>query len=430
MRLLDRAPHTSHRARGFSLVELLVALMFTAILMAGLATVFQASLGTFVTSGEKISGARRNRMAIDMIFDDLNAAGMLLTSLSDYGGDAANPITLNALNPPFRIIPNVSYASTDVAAPNNVTDQLFLYFDEALPFEGTVSTAIKSVAEVGVDETAYDAGMTPIIECRDASQANFVNQENGHIPLSVLFRADIASSKKPTGLTVSGNQVTVGLSNDLSDPNSGPPKNRIPAGTPVLFVKPGLYVRYSIQPRSLDPDPAAGQIPCLIRDEVQYRTVSTSATPFAAPLNSTIIAENVIGFQVMVSPDGGATWVNNPYDPAQNGGVLPSAGAPGIPHTIHADWAALRGLLNANAAIAGRPASHNQISDDQFWFKDIPVTVRVDITTRTARARGEYQQNNPVTIINGTGGIPYKIQTQSIVLVPRHFGLSYGAGLL
>jgi hypothetical protein len=200
----------------------------------------------------------------------------------------------------------------------------------------------------------------------------------------------------------------------------------------VLFVKHGLYVRYSIQPVNLDPDPAnAGLlIPCLVRDEVVYSTVSGSPTPFAAPLTRTIVAENVIGFQVMVSPDAGTTWINNPYDAAQRAGALPSPGTPGLPHTVHNSWAQLTALLNLHPAITGRPGPFNRVLDNRLWFKDIPMTLRVDVTTRTARARSEYQQNNPATIINGTGGVPYKIQTQSIVLVPRHFGLSYGPGLL
>lgn len=424
---------SSRRGEGFSLVEMLVALLFTALLMAGLATVFRSSMGTFVTAGEKLASSRRNRMSMDLIYDDLNAAGMLLTSLSDYGGSAANPISLNPTNPAFCILPNVPYAGTDVAAPNAVSDQLIMYFDEALPFEGTVGGAGgDSVAKYLADGRAVNAAATTTITMRDADQADMVVSENLRSPVSVLFRADVASAKKPATLAASGKQVTLTLSTNLQDPNSGPPKYQIPAGTAVLFVKPGVYARYSIQARNLDPDPAnAGLlVPCLVRDDVTYSAVSGLAAPFAAPNNSVIVAENVIGFQVMVSPDGGQTWVNNPYDPAQRNGALPSAASPGIPHTRFAAWGDLSALLNANVSITGRPAPFNQVNDSRFWFKDIPVTVRVDITTRTARPRGEYLANTPSTIINGTGGIPYKIQTQSIMLVPRHFGLSYGGGLL
>lgn len=423
--------HTHPGFEGFSLVEMMVALLFTAVLMAGLASVFRSSMSTFVAAGEKMSSSRRNRMSIDLVYDDLNAAGMLLTSLSDYGGSSANPINLNPANPAFSIIPNVPYTGTDVAAPNAVTDQLILYFDEALPFEGTVGNPSENVAKFMVDEKSVNAPVATTINLRDTEQANLIASENARSPVSILFRADAASAKRPTTLSASGKQITLSLSTNLQDPNSGPPKYQIPSGTSVLFVKPGVYARYSIQPRNLDPDPAnAGLlVPCLVREDVIYSAVSSLATPFAAPNNSVIVAENVIGFQVMVSPDGGQTWVNNPYDAAQRNGALPSDASPGIPHTRWAAWGDLTSLLNANASITGRPSPFNRVDDNRLWFKDIPVTVRVDITTRTARPRGEYLANTPNTIINGTGGIPYKIQTQSIVLVPRHFGLSYGGGL-
>ena len=70
------------RVIGFSLVELLVALVFTMVLMAGMANVYKASLSAFYTSGESISSSRRNRMSVDLLVEDLNRAGMFLTDLS------------------------------------------------------------------------------------------------------------------------------------------------------------------------------------------------------------------------------------------------------------------------------------------------------------------------------------------------------------
>lgn len=427
-------PRSEHlpieREKGFSLVELLIALVFTLVLMAGMATVFQASLGTFVTTGEKLSSSRRNRMSVDMIYDDLNAAGMLLTSLADYSGSSTNPINLNAGNPPFRITPNVAYAGTDVIAPNNLTDQLDLYFDEALPFEGTVSVPVQGVMEYLPGETSYTAGATRTLAVRDSTQAAQLASENALSPVTLLYRANMNQPQVPMTLTTSGSQVNVTMTTSLTSADATS-EVRIPQGTGVLFVKPGRYVRYSIQPRNLDPDPAnAGtQVPCLIRDETVYSAVSGSPNPFAAPVSSVIVAENVVGFQVMVSPDGGQTWINNPYDAAQRDGDPPTAGTPGLPHTTFTTWAEVRDLLGNHAAITSRPAP-NTVEDGRFWFKDIPVTIRVDITTRTARPRSEYLQNQPHTIVNSTGPAPYKIQTQSIVLVPRHFGLSYGPGLI
>jgi type II secretory pathway pseudopilin PulG len=423
---------TSVQARGFSLVELLVALVFTSILMAGLASVFRGSMSAFVTTGEKLSSGRRNRMSVDMIYDDLNAAGMLLTSLAGYTGTSANPITLNTLNPAFRITPNAPYVGTDVAAPNNVTDQLDLYFDEALPFEGTVGGA-GSPGVVEYMGQALPGSTTRTIDLGDADQAALVVEEHARSPITVLLRANVNQLITPSSLTVTGKQVTVNTTTDLMAETGSTSNLSIPGGTAAMFVKPGRYVRYSIRSQNLDPNPAnAGtRVPCLMRDEVLYNAVAGNPTPFAAPINSTIVAENVIGFQVMVSPDGGNTWANDPNDAAQRAGGVPTPAVPGLSHTTFGTWAAIAARLNASAAINARPGPNNSVNDGRFWFKDIPVTIRVDITTRTARPRSEYLQNLPNTIINETGGIaPYKIQTQSVVLVPRHFGLSYGAYLL
>ena len=64
---------------GFSLVELLVAVLFIGILMAGMANVFKSSVNTMATSSEGISSNRRNRMSIDLLYDDLNIAGLYIT---------------------------------------------------------------------------------------------------------------------------------------------------------------------------------------------------------------------------------------------------------------------------------------------------------------------------------------------------------------
>ena len=352
--------------RGFSMVELLVALLFTAILMAGLATVFRASLGTFVASSEKLSSARRNRMAGDMIFDDLNAAGMLPTSLKAYPAGA-----LSATNPGFQVIPNVPYVGTDVLGPNDVGDQLFLYFDELLPFEGTITTdAIGSSSAVATGASINSLVFS--LSFQDSQQADAVLQaqaETPLVPLKLIPRASAGTALDVASISRNGGRALTLVPTPMI--SMGP--EQIPALSTVLLAKPGRYVRYSIQPRNLDPDPANAGIstPCLIRDEVAYALVSGSPTPFAAPLSTSIVAENVIGFQVMLSPDGGQTWINNPYDAAQRQGGLPSQSVPGLPHTRFTTWSDLSGLLNTNAAITGRPGPTNRVDDTQFWFKDI-----------------------------------------------------------
>ncbi|MFZ1613787.1 MAG: hypothetical protein WAT51_06420, partial [Holophaga sp.] len=138
----------SFRAKGFSMVELLVALVFTTILMAGLASVFKASLSTFYTSGEILSSARRNRMSIDLLGDDLNTAAMYLTDLSV-------PPPVVPTNPPFYIIPNVLIAGAGTSDPQR-TDELYFYLDQPVPFEANLGIAApqQTAAELVVAEKA------------------------------------------------------------------------------------------------------------------------------------------------------------------------------------------------------------------------------------------------------------------------------------
>src|SRR5664279_6108919 len=97
--------------RGFSLVELLVALVFTMVLMAGMANVYKASLSSFYTSGESLSNLRRNRMSVDLLADDINAACMYLVDLT-------NPPLVSSTSPPFYLKPNMP---TGGVAPDPTT---------------------------------------------------------------------------------------------------------------------------------------------------------------------------------------------------------------------------------------------------------------------------------------------------------------------
>ncbi|MBL0312622.1 MAG: prepilin-type N-terminal cleavage/methylation domain-containing protein [Holophagaceae bacterium] len=134
--------YSSSRTSGFSLVELLVALAFTGILMAGMAKVFKSSLSSFYTSGEILSSARRNRASIDLLYDDLNSAGMYLTSLS------APPAEVSAGSPAFAIVPNQALVPPGGPDDPVAADQLFFYLDQPLAFEGRIKVAGNSASEI------------------------------------------------------------------------------------------------------------------------------------------------------------------------------------------------------------------------------------------------------------------------------------------
>jgi len=110
--------------------------------------------------------------------------------------------------------------------------------------------------------------------------------------------------------------------------------------------------------------------------------------------------KNVSGFRVMLSGNGGNTWAGG--DPA------------------FTKWSDLTGVLNSAAHLGtyGRPGA-NSTAMDAFWFREIPVLVRVDLKTRTVRQRTEYSSSPTAAA--------YAEQTQSLVLIPRHFGLPFNA---
>jgi hypothetical protein len=373
------------------MVELLVALLFTSLLMAGMATVFKTSLSTFYTSGEKLSSLRRNRLALDLLADDLNNAGMYLV-------DPSSPPTVSSTNQAFYITPSDASAWTGTGVTQG-GDQVFFYMDDPLPFEGslfkagTSSAAIRTAAEQVQDEVQdVAADHTYTIECGDEAYAKLV-ASGMYFILRDQFHPFYVSGTP----TLDGSKVTVVAGADPNTQFTGRGSSDAPSlGRPlsnvgVVFMRPAQMVRYSIQMRQLDPNSAVG-IPCLVRDQGNYAT-----TGFTASGASQIIAENVTGFRAYLSADSGQHWVGgSAYDN----------------HT----WADLRTAIDNQLATIGRPGfTSTQGKDD--WFRSIPVVLRLDVTTRTATQRGDYATG-------ATPALAYKEQTQSVVLLPRHFGLS------
>lgn len=400
--------------RGFSLVELLVALVFIGLLMAGMAKIYQSSLNTFYVSGETISSGRRNRVAMDMLYDDLNSAGQYLTNMTVYP-------TFSATNPGFYIVPNQPFSSTDVVAAKAISDQLCLYLDEALPFEGTLmnpngggatfaTTSNADLVASGADVNALDRTMT--VKFLTASHAAMV--KDGQY---VVFK-DQWGPKQIQNVVVSGNTVSFkpvdqpdnekGLPTGVNPLNKDrhyagngvfmPPTAASPSlgGAPVVFVRAAQMVRYSILPQFLDPSDTTTALPCLVREQGTY-----SIGGFVPDASlQTIIAENVTGFKVYLSGDGGRTWAGQ--------GLTADDFASGWTNGILA-------TVNTQLASVGLPSAAN--ASDPNWFRETPLMVRVDLTTRSAVKRVEN-----AAVANTA---EYRERLQTINMVPRHFGLSF-----
>lgn len=415
-------------ATGFSLVELMVALVFTGLLMAGMAKVFQSSLSTFYTSGEILSSARRNRASIDLLYDDLNSAGMYLTDLS------APPREVSATNPAFYVVPNQLVAGAGPDDPGSTArpytaDELYFYMDQPLPFEGTLKVPGGNAASTLMKEDSSGAGGTTSIT------DNTFTVDCGDPVYAQLLASTLATSlaqTPPVGLTmvlkdqwktvyfttapisgVPAQKVTIAGVGNASSSITGSGDPGTPSSFPhiinssVMFYKPSQMVRYRIKMKKLDPQNSSpAGIPCLVREQGAYSAGGFPPDPIpATQIQESIITENVAGFKVYLSANSGQTWAG--LDTATN--------TPKTYTGFNTGWTTgIRADLDTQLVAAGR-ADYQTTQGNEHWFRKIPTLVRLDITTRTATKRTEYAATPATTA--------YRELVQSLVIVPRHFGL-------
>jgi hypothetical protein len=151
----------------------------------------------------------------------------------------------------------------------------------------------------------------------------------------------------------------------------------------------------------LDPAKPEG-VPCLVRRQSDYSY--TNAGFDAAASTRQIITENVTGFKVYLSANGGRDWAGLGMEAT---GFETAWNAPGAS-------GGMRGQIDSQLASVGRPGQKST-RGSEHWFRAIPILVRVDITTRTATKRAEYSADKLEAA--------YKELTQTLIFVPRHFGL-------
>ena len=355
---------------GFSLVELMVALLFTMILMAGMASVFKASLSAFYTSGEKTSSMRRNRLAMDLLSDDLNMAGQYLTL------EAAPSGIVDASNPGFIVNPKVAFTGTDIPTADAVSDELLFYFDDPLPMEGWFGSNMTGTASSVASGTAVMLGGTFDLGFKTHDEAAKVKSGMMLITRGNYEHKKILSAA-PGSLATTSISID-GVFGEKHLKNEG-----------IIIAKPAQYARYRIQSRNWDPEKPTGVgIPCLIREQGDYPGAGIFAPDDSL---TTIVAENVTRFAVALSADRGATWITG------------------------ASWASIKTALDTQLSASG--AEFKSIGASSHWYRSVPVLVRVNITTRTATARSEFSAAGDA--------LAYKEQTQTLVILPRHFGLNF-----
>jgi len=398
---------------GFSMVEMLVALMFMGVLMAGLASVFKSSLGTFYTAGEKTSSMRRNRSSLDLLYDDLNTAGLFLTDLVNQ------PAGLNPANPAFYILPNQPIAGAAADGPQTA-DELYFYLDQPLNFEGTLvapaaGTGPQSASQmVQNGSTPTDTDATFTIDCKDPAYAAMVAVGQNMVFKDFYKSPFIKSVSSPDGTKVTVITGVNPTSLITGIGSTGAPETAVHlGGAGVVFYNPAQMIKYSVQMKLLDPaNPTVG-VPCLVRDQGAY-----SAAGFVATAPQQVIAENVTipsgttrandgPFKAYLSANAGSTWAGWDVTTAGTTGWGAFTGTPAA--------GTIQDELNTQVAAAKR-AGVTTTAGNLTWFRTIPAMVRMDITTRTATKRSEYSATGKTAA--------YNTLTQSLVLVPRHFGLT------
>lgn len=396
--------HASRPRAGFSLVELLVALVFISLLMAGMLRIYGSAIQGFAAANETIKAQRDNRWALDGLQDDLQAAGYFFPIRTVIGGiDNVNSGNQN----PVMILPNQTITNKFIADPNNpsatptnetITFDEFQYLtDQVLPITATLSSSPVDATHISVTATIGDLSQLQTGDFAvilDPAYETVVIGGGPYSGTSGSLTLNASGVQDPTTGAFLGGFGT--LRSTLHQP-----------GADVVFIRPYQVVRYTLMPMNLDPANPAATVPCLVRDQAPYpaggariawpAATANAATLAAAGVVRTVVAENVTGLRFDMSANQGQAW------------------------TRGASWSTTQAALNAQLAsmAAANPgvgyATSTQDPSNPLWYRSAPVLIRADLTTRTLIRRTDYA--------NAPNTLAYRTRTQTILLQPRNFGL-------
>lgn len=389
----------ARRQTGFSLVELLVSLVFISILMAGMLRVFSASLSNFVASTESINIQRSARWGLLRMQDDLFQLGYLMPPrvVTELVGSTQVPIRIETSQDTFKYTDSDGNDQT-ITSP----DILEMVMDLPLDTKGTLATAL---------------------EVDDASIEVTVPYGGGDVKAGdVMFIADSAWEVfKIKSVVQSGTSLTItpegsgalqdDYGNDISGGSimSAKVTKKHFMTSPVEFVRPLQVVRYTVLPMSIDPANDKAQVPCLVRQTKAFSDpdfTATSPTP-------EIIVEGVTGLTLDWSLNGGKNWIRK-----ENG--LTTAAWEKIKD---ATTGSLQTLGSTNPFIQKlTDYDTNGISStvDPFWFNYVPLVIKFDVETRTRLQRTEYADT--------PGAVAYRTRRQTLLVSPRNFSLGHPSG--
>ncbi len=368
--------------RGFSLIEMLIAVMFIGILSAGMLRVYSANLAGFQRVNDMIGSQRRGRWALSSLQDDTASIGYF--AFVPFNQPTGYSVA-SGTQEPFMILPAPTAVSITGPDPTNLggalvtanlgtnPDELQFVGDIPLSIQATVASLTAAALTVNVvSGSLADVQAGDIVAILDATFEQFqVGAVNGST-LSVSSSGAILA-----GISQAGGY---GLSSALSAHL---------AATPVAIFRPNVVTRYAIQPRAWDPSNTGITVPCLVRQQIAYPAGGTLINWAAA--TTEVIAENIDGFVVDLSFDGGTTWLRQ--------------GA--------ADWNAI--VTKISALAPGGKTLNPRDASNPLWFRTFPFLLRMDITSRSATPKAANA--------DAVGTAAYVRRTQTLMVAPRNFGL-------
>lgn len=373
---------------GFSLVELMVAMVFVSLLMAGMLQVFAASNAGFKAANESIGAQRSNRWALAQLEEDLSSIGYFfpIRPVPGYISVAGQaPFMINPAQVVKVDTPNATGLGTTEETLNPAPDDIQFLTD--VPLAITAELA-KAPADVSTIELRVLSG-----SLADVRKGDFV------LILDPIY--EVVQVDKVAGNVITLNtDPTVGqdpLSGTATGIGAGLKTLQHQDGASVVFVRPLQVVRYSIQGVAVDPASADITLPCLVREQMPYPSDGAVIDWSAANPVRTVVAENVSGLRLNISVDGGTTWERQAAD---------------------GDWAAVAARVNTRLATLYPASQPRSVTDpsNPLWYRYVSATLRVDITTRSSRRI----DNSSVT---GTASYGWRERQQTLFVNPRNFGL-------
>jgi prepilin-type N-terminal cleavage/methylation domain-containing protein len=368
--------------QGFSLIEMLVAVMFIGILTAGMLRVYSANLAGFQRVNDMIASQRRGRWALASLQDDAASIGYF--ALVPFNQPTGYSVSAGTQEP-FMILPSPTPVLITGPDPANLAgplvtaplapnpDELQFVGDLPLPIQATVSgTTPASLTVNTLTGSLTEVQPGDVVAILDAA---FEQIQVGSVSGNIIGVS--ATGAALAGVTQAGGYA---LSAALAYHEPG---------TPIAIFRPNVVTRYSIQARPWDPSNPAITVPCLVRQQAPYPPGGTLISWAGA--TTEVIAENIDGFVVDLSFDGGATWLRQGS----------------------ANWDAI--ITKISDQTPGGKSVTPRDANNPLWFRTFPFLMRMDITSRSAAPRSESA--------SALGQAAYVRRTQSLMVAPRNFGL-------